>query len=209
MSRSGGASAMFWSGMRQLKQPLSSRGSLRRDARIRRWHRPPRLAPVDGAHPTESAVPSSYQGPLVRFIPDHQERPAPAGPHVLTTLGLAIAIAAVTILVGISWNFERSFLAIYNSKGIDLVVVHAGSSNQLCQQPRRKTGRSLAADRGRRRRRSLAGGHGRVRGTKPGERAGQRLDSRQHSVSRNQGARRPDLCSRATTRPSCSAACWP
>ena len=50
---------------------------------------------------------------------------------VLTTLGLAIAIAAVTILVGISWNFERSFLAIYNSKGIDLVVVRAGSSNQL------------------------------------------------------------------------------
>src|ERR1700722_19703973 len=50
---------------------------------------------------------------------------------LLTTLGLAIAIAAVTILVGISWNFERSFLAIYNSKGIDLVVVHAGSSNQL------------------------------------------------------------------------------
>jgi putative ABC transport system permease protein len=33
--------------------------------------------------------------------------------------------------VGISWNFERSFLAIYNSKGVDLVVVHAGSSNQL------------------------------------------------------------------------------
>jgi putative ABC transport system permease protein len=50
---------------------------------------------------------------------------------VLTTLGLAIAIAAVTILVGISWNFEQSFLAIYNSKEVDLVVVHAGSSNQL------------------------------------------------------------------------------
>jgi putative ABC transport system permease protein len=49
----------------------------------------------------------------------------------LTTLGLAIAIAAVTILVGISWNFERSFLAIYNSKKIDLVVVRAGSANQL------------------------------------------------------------------------------
>ena len=48
-----------------------------------------------------------------------------------TTLGLAIAIGSVTILVGISWNFERSFLAIYNSKGVDLVVVHAGSSNQL------------------------------------------------------------------------------
>ena len=50
---------------------------------------------------------------------------------LLTTLGLAIAIAAVTILVGISWNFERSFLTLYNSKGIDLVVVRAGNSNQL------------------------------------------------------------------------------
>ena len=35
------------------------------------------------------------------------------------------------ILVGISWNFERSFMAIYEIKGIDLVVVCAGSSNQL------------------------------------------------------------------------------
>ena len=50
---------------------------------------------------------------------------------ILTTLGLAIAIAAVTILVGISWNFEKSFLTLYNTKGIDLVVVRAGSSNQL------------------------------------------------------------------------------
>jgi putative ABC transport system permease protein len=50
---------------------------------------------------------------------------------VLTTVGLAIAIAAVIILVGISWNFERSFLAIYRSKKIDLIVVRAGSSNQL------------------------------------------------------------------------------
>src|ERR1700733_320534 len=50
---------------------------------------------------------------------------------ILTTLGLAIAIAAVTILVGISWNFEQSFLTLYNTKGIDLVVVRAGNSNQL------------------------------------------------------------------------------
>jgi putative ABC transport system permease protein len=50
---------------------------------------------------------------------------------MLTTVGLAIAIAAVIILVGISWNFERSFLAIYRAKGIDLVVAHAGSTNQL------------------------------------------------------------------------------
>ena len=49
---------------------------------------------------------------------------------ILTTVGLAIAIPAVVILVGISWNFEKSFLAIY-TKGVDLVVVRAGSSNQL------------------------------------------------------------------------------
>jgi putative ABC transport system permease protein len=49
----------------------------------------------------------------------------------LTAFGLSIAIAAVVILVGISWNFERSFLAIYQSKKIDLIIVHAGSSNQL------------------------------------------------------------------------------
>jgi putative ABC transport system permease protein len=49
----------------------------------------------------------------------------------LTAFGLSIAISAVIILVGISWNFERSFMAIYQSKKIDLIVVHAGSSNQL------------------------------------------------------------------------------
>jgi putative ABC transport system permease protein len=50
---------------------------------------------------------------------------------ILTTVGLAIAIASVIILVGISWNFQDSFMAIYRSKGVDMVVVHAGSSNQL------------------------------------------------------------------------------
>ncbi len=49
----------------------------------------------------------------------------------LTAMGLSVAIAAVVILVGISWNFERSFLAIYRAKGIDMIVVRAGSSNQL------------------------------------------------------------------------------
>jgi putative ABC transport system permease protein len=62
---------------------------------------------------------------------------------ILTTVGLAIAIGAVIILVGISWNFERSFLAIYNSKGIDLVVVHTGSSNQLASSLDDKMGDRL------------------------------------------------------------------
>jgi putative ABC transport system permease protein len=62
---------------------------------------------------------------------------------ILTTLGLAIAIAAVTILVGISWNFEKSFLTLYNTKGIDLVVVRAGNSNQLSSSLDEKMGDRL------------------------------------------------------------------
>jgi putative ABC transport system permease protein len=62
---------------------------------------------------------------------------------VLTTVGLAIAIAAVIILVGISWNFENSFLTIYRTKGIDLVVVRAGGSNQLSSSLDLKMGDKL------------------------------------------------------------------
>jgi putative ABC transport system permease protein len=50
---------------------------------------------------------------------------------LLTATGLAVAIAAVLDLVGIAWNFEQSFLALFVGKGIDLVVVRAGISNQL------------------------------------------------------------------------------
>ena len=49
----------------------------------------------------------------------------------LTVLGLSVGIAAVMILTGIAWGFEQSFLKIYQTKGIDLVVVRAGISNQL------------------------------------------------------------------------------
>ncbi|MEW4568185.1 ABC transporter permease [Tautonia sp. JC769] len=49
----------------------------------------------------------------------------------LTVLGLAVAVSAVMLLTGISWGFERSFLAIYQSRGIDLIVVRAGISDQL------------------------------------------------------------------------------
>lgn len=44
----------------------------------------------------------------------------------LTVLGLAVGVSAVVSLLGISWGFEQSFLTIYRSKGIDLVVVKAG-----------------------------------------------------------------------------------
>ncbi|RUL87430.1 ABC transporter permease [Tautonia sociabilis] len=49
----------------------------------------------------------------------------------LTALGLSVAVSAVMLLTGISWGFERSFLAIYRSRGIDLIVVRAGISDQL------------------------------------------------------------------------------
>ncbi|QEH32617.1 Macrolide export ATP-binding/permease protein MacB [Aquisphaera giovannonii] len=50
---------------------------------------------------------------------------------LLTAVGLALAIATVLDLVGIAWNFERAFLTLFVGKGIDLVVVRAGTSNQL------------------------------------------------------------------------------
>ena len=49
----------------------------------------------------------------------------------LTIAGLAVGIAAVVSLLGIAWGFERSFLAIYEAKGIDLIVVRAGVSDRL------------------------------------------------------------------------------
>jgi putative ABC transport system permease protein len=47
---------------------------------------------------------------------------------ILTVIGLSIALSAVMLLVGISWNFEKAFLEIYTSKAIDLVVTKAGKS---------------------------------------------------------------------------------
>ena len=127
---------------------------------------------------------------------------------VLTTVGLAVAIAAVIILVGISWNFENSFLAIYRTKGIDLVVVQRRQLQPALEQPGCPPGRSAAADRGRGRCRPVLGGHRRVRRQEPGERAGRRLGSRQPAVPRDPHARRPGVESPATRRPSCSAGSW-
>ncbi len=50
---------------------------------------------------------------------------------LLTVVGLAIGIGAVVALMGIAKGFERSFVALYESKGIDLVAVRGGISNQL------------------------------------------------------------------------------
>jgi putative ABC transport system permease protein len=64
---------------------------------------------------------------------------------LLTVTGLAVAIAAVLDLVGIAWNFERSFMTLFQGKGIDLVVVRAGTSNQLSSTLEQKLGDRLRA----------------------------------------------------------------
>ena len=126
----------------------------------------------------------------------------------LTAIGLAVAIAAVVILVGISWNFERSFLAIYQSKGIDLIVVHAGSSNQLSSSLDVRLADRLRKIDGRGRRGAVAGRHGRLRGQEPGERAGQRLGAGEPAVPGHPHPRRAGRSGAATTRRSCSGGCW-
>ena len=49
----------------------------------------------------------------------------------LTVLGVAIAVAAVVALVGIADGFQRAFGELYERRGVDLVVVRAGSSERL------------------------------------------------------------------------------
>jgi putative ABC transport system permease protein len=64
---------------------------------------------------------------------------------VLTVLGVGVGIAAVVILTGISWGFERSMAAIYRSRGIDLVVVRAGLSDQLSSNLDERLGETIRA----------------------------------------------------------------
>jgi len=49
----------------------------------------------------------------------------------LTVSGVAIAVTAVVALVGIARSFEKTLLAIYESRGVDLVVVRAGGVQRL------------------------------------------------------------------------------
>jgi putative ABC transport system permease protein len=72
-----------------------------------------------------SALPMRFSTLIARNLTRRRVRSA------LTVLGLGIGIAAVVALLGIAWGFERSFMNIYSSKGIDLVVVRAGVSDRL------------------------------------------------------------------------------
>jgi len=49
----------------------------------------------------------------------------------LTVSGVAIAVTAVVALVGIARSFERTLVAMYQSRGVDLVVFRAGGVQRL------------------------------------------------------------------------------
>ncbi len=49
----------------------------------------------------------------------------------LTVVGVSVAIAAVVALLSITGGFERSSADVYESHGVDLVVVRAGVSERL------------------------------------------------------------------------------
>jgi putative ABC transport system permease protein len=49
----------------------------------------------------------------------------------LTALGLSVAVGTVVALMGVSQRLEQSFLHLYNRRGADLVVQHAGGMVQL------------------------------------------------------------------------------
>jgi putative ABC transport system permease protein len=48
----------------------------------------------------------------------------------LTVIGVAAAVGAVVAFVGISFGFERSFMAIYQRQGMDLIVDQTGQKNK-------------------------------------------------------------------------------
>jgi putative ABC transport system permease protein len=63
----------------------------------------------------------------------------------LTLTGVAIAVAAVVALVGIADGFERSFRELYEKRGVDLMVVHAGSSQHLSSSVPQRVGEQIRA----------------------------------------------------------------
>jgi putative ABC transport system permease protein len=49
----------------------------------------------------------------------------------LTVLGVAVAVLAVVALVGIANGFEKSFLELYEGRGVDLLVLRAGTTERM------------------------------------------------------------------------------
>lgn len=65
---------------------------------------------------------------LTLILKNVARRPARS---ILTISGIAVAVMAVVALVGIAGGFERSYLSLYKNRGADLMVVRAGSTQQV------------------------------------------------------------------------------
>jgi putative ABC transport system permease protein len=63
----------------------------------------------------------------------------------LTAIGVAIAVTAVVALVGIADGFQRSFRELYEKRGVDLMVVRAGSSERLSSSIPQQVGVQIRA----------------------------------------------------------------
>ena len=50
---------------------------------------------------------------------------------LLTLVGVGVAVAAVVALVGIAQSFRRSFAELYTKRGVDLVIVRAGTRERI------------------------------------------------------------------------------
>lgn len=61
----------------------------------------------------------------------------------LTCVGVAVAVAAVVALVGVSRGFERSFGQLYERRGVDLVVLRAGIAERLTSNVDERIGARL------------------------------------------------------------------
>ena len=63
----------------------------------------------------------------------------------LTIVAIALAIGAVVALVGIASGFERSFVQLYDSAGIDIIVVRSGVQERFNSVLDESIGKRLAA----------------------------------------------------------------
>jgi putative ABC transport system permease protein len=63
----------------------------------------------------------------------------------LTVSGMAVAVAAVVALVGISDGFQRSMLDMYQSHGVDIVVVRARVADRMTSELDQSIGGKIAA----------------------------------------------------------------
>ena len=64
---------------------------------------------------------------------------------LLTVTGVALAIAAVVALLGVSSGFTASLMTMYQSRGVDLVVVRAGVADRLTSSLDEQLGERIAA----------------------------------------------------------------